>query len=31
MAYIPSDDGKITLNNVDKDTFPTEIISTDPY
>lgn len=31
MAYIPSDDGKITLNNVDKDTFPTEIISTDPH
>jgi galactokinase len=31
MAYIPSDDGKITLNNVDKDTFPKEVLDTDPH
>ena len=31
MAYIPSDDDKITLNNVDKDSFPREVIETDPH
>lgn len=31
MAYVVSDDDKITLNNIDKDTFPKEIIETDPF
>ena len=30
MAYIPTDDGKITINNVDKDMFPQEILDTEP-
>jgi len=36
MAYIPIENGKegsdeITIANVDKDLFPIETISTDPY
>lgn len=31
MAYTPSDDDKITLNNVDKDSFPKEVLTTDPH
>jgi galactokinase len=31
MAYIPSDDDEITINNIDKDEFPGEVISTDPH
>lgn len=30
MAYTPTDDEKITINNIDKDCYPSEIISTDP-
>ena len=30
MAYVLSDDDKITINNIDKDQFPQEVISTDP-
>jgi galactokinase len=31
MAYAPSDDDKITINNIDKDLYATEVISTDPF
>ena len=31
MAYIPTDDDQITINNIDKDTYAAETISTDPY
>lgn len=31
MAYTLSDDDQITLNNVDKDSFPKEVLSTDPF
>lgn len=31
IAYVVSDDDKITLNNIDKDTFPKEVIDTDPF
>lgn len=30
MAYILTDDDKITINNIDKDVYPSEVISTDP-
>ena len=30
MAYVLSDDDKITINNLDKDQFPEEVLSTDP-
>ena len=30
MAYIPTDDGKITINNVDKDMFPEEVLDIEP-
>jgi galactokinase len=31
MAYIPNDKDEIEVNNIDKDKFPTERISTDPF
>lgn len=31
IAYIPTDDESITINNIDKDLYPTEVISTDPF
>jgi N-acetylgalactosamine kinase len=31
MAYIPSGDDKITINNVDKDLYPTETLTTEPH
>jgi len=31
MAYITTDEDKIELNNIDKDAYPGEKISTDPY
>lgn len=31
MAYALSDDDSITLNNVDKDSFPKEVLTTDPH
>jgi hypothetical protein len=31
MAYIPSEDDKIILNNVDRASFPVEVINTDPF
>ncbi len=31
MAYILSDDDSITINNVDKDSFPKEVLTTDPH
>ena len=30
MAYVLTEDETITLNNIDKDQFPQEVISTDP-
>ena len=30
MAYILSDDGKITINNIDKDQYPEAVLTTDP-
>lgn len=31
MAYIPSDKSEIEINNIDKDQYPTERLSTDPF
>lgn len=31
MAYIPTDDEKITINNMDKDMFPVEVLDTNPH
>jgi hypothetical protein len=31
MAYIPSDKAEIEISNIDKDQYPTEKISTDPF
>lgn len=31
MAYSANDTDEIVINNIDKDQFPTEVISTDPY
>ncbi len=31
MAYIPSEKDEIEINNIDKDQYPTEKISTDPF
>ena len=30
MAYVPTEDGKITISNIDKDLFPQEVLSTEP-
>jgi N-acetylgalactosamine kinase len=30
MAYIPTDDDQITVNNIDKDLYPQEVITTEP-
>ena len=30
MAYIPTEDDSITINNIDKDQFPGETITTEP-
>ena len=29
MAYIPSDDNQITINNIDKDQYPQVVLNTD--
>lgn len=31
MAYAPADDDRIVITNIDKDLYPSEAISTDPY
>ena len=31
MAYVPTDDETITINNIDKDTYASETITTDPF
>lgn len=31
MAYVPSEKDEIEINNIDKDTYPTERLSTDPF
>jgi hypothetical protein len=31
MAYILSDKAEIEINNIDKDQYPSEKISTDPF
>lgn len=31
MAYAPADDDRIVISNIDKDLYPSEAISTDPY
>lgn len=30
MAYIPSDDGQIVINNIDKDQYPQLVLTTEP-
>ena len=31
MAYVPSEKSEIEINNIDKDQYPTEKVSTDPF
>jgi hypothetical protein len=31
MAYVPSEKNEIEINNIDKDQYPTEKLSTDPF
>ena len=31
MAYVPSDKSEIEVNNIDKDQYPAERLSTDPF